>query len=89
MLIRVTQEDIDAGSKSECYLCPIALAINRALGHKYGDCFGALVYRSQITPKRYHKVQRTSRNVERFIVAFDHGKPVKPFWFRLAVEPKY
>jgi hypothetical protein len=88
MLIRVTQADIDAGSKSDSRLCPIACAINRALGSKGLD--GAIVYRSQITPKIYHtKVQPTSCAVERFIVRFDHGLPVEPFNFRVRVESRF
>jgi hypothetical protein len=91
MLIRVTQADIEQGRRTDCYLCPIALAINRALNLNTGSqgIQGAQVYRSQITPKIFHVVQPTSRRVERFIWAFDHNLPVSPFNFRLRVEKRF
>lgn len=88
MLIHVTQADIDAGKQSDCYLCPIASAVNRALNNPQ-DYFGAQVYRMCITPKVGYKPQFTSRRVERFIFRFDHNLPVKPFNFRLAVEKRF
>ena len=31
--VEVTQEDIDRGARGSCYRCPIALAIDRIVGH--------------------------------------------------------
>jgi hypothetical protein len=89
MLIRVTQADIENGQKTDCYLCPIALAINRAIGKDSSSFWGAQVYRTQLTPHLGYKQVLTPRRVERFIVRFDHNLPVQPFNFRLAVEKRF
>jgi hypothetical protein len=75
--IEVTRADIDRGRPRFNNLCPVALAINRALpGHAWrvdgwraeGDGGGrfALPWRAVV-----------------FVSDYDHGKPVQPFTFEV------
>lgn len=75
MRVEVTQEDIDAGRKRDCYACPIALSIKR-------QGFGSVAV-SQGNIWVVGCEYDTPLHVEEFIKAFDEGKPVKPFAFTL------
>lgn len=35
MLIKVTQEDIDAGKRGNCFKCPVALAVKRVVNNGF------------------------------------------------------
>lgn len=73
--VKVTQEDIQTGAKDNCYRCPIALALNRAL-KKPVTCW---TYTYTI-----HNISYTLPSVvSRFIVGFDGGDLVKPFEFQI------
>lgn len=81
-LIHVTQDDIKLGIRADCHLCPIALAIERALGvHDVGVYHGTADW---CKPKRK---TRWGANLpieaQTFISDFDAGAPVKPFTFNL------
>lgn len=77
MIVKVTGKHIKKG-KSSTQRCPVALALKDA-GVKdpsvsYGGifCYGANDQNVFVHPPR---------SVQRFIVAFDHKKKVKPFSF--------
>ena len=73
MRIEVTADDIAKGMKSNCYQCPIALAIRRVTG----DVFvGRWIV---VNGKRFDKI----KSVSEFIANFDDGRPVEPFSFHL------
>ncbi len=81
MRIEVTAEDIAAGERGKCLLCPIALAARRAgletarvdLDTQHGESIADLI--GVLLPDECLK----------FIIDFDNGKPVAPFVFELDV----
>ena len=83
MIIHVTQEDINNGTKGDCKVCPVALALFRATGMHW------MVMASFAFPAGY-----THGNIETasvvwgpnspafaFIRDFDAGQTVSPFEF--------
>lgn len=75
--IEVTQEDIHKDKRVECYLCPVALAMKRTFGRKWGIsqtffASGDIVVDCPIEAKG-------------FIFAFDCEQKVKPFTFELEI----
>ncbi len=80
MTIQVTAEDIAMGTRGWAYYCPIALAWKRQSGHRAAVSAGSL--------KDTHTLQWHSlpRSAQRFIKAFDNGKPVEPFEFKIDLE---
>jgi hypothetical protein len=79
--IKVTKGDIERGIPMNCSRCPIALAANRA-----GLVDASVSYRVLWTGKDgYSKRSAIPRSALRFMAAFDKGRPVKPFSFRLRV----
>jgi len=81
MIVKVTQEDIDSGLKSNCCECPIALAMKRissmpSVGRLYASC--------SVNSVRYWGVLPLA--AKEFIHLFDDGFPVKPFEFEINFE---
>jgi len=82
MQINVTQQHIDNGIKSDCRLCPIALALLPLFTNlpievdscciEIGCCIGS-------DDIQYYSPD----SVIKFITAFDSSFPVKPFYFEL------
>jgi hypothetical protein len=88
--VTVTQKDINIGTPLMCYLCPVALAISRAVGgrrvrvknpYRWGFSDGPFGDKRDNEPdaRALPLIART------FIEAFDLGKPVGPFSFELEV----
>jgi hypothetical protein len=75
--IEVTAEDIAQGERSDCYACPIALAVKRATGKQVAACH-AHVYVGD-------DKGLLSADARSFVTAFDHNEPVSPFSFDLEV----
>jgi hypothetical protein len=77
--VRVTADHIAKGARvSECG-CPVARALNAALG-----CRGATVDGGRLEVSKGGRQlvsQRFPVAVSRFVTAFDNGQPVKPFTF--------
>lgn len=78
-VIRVTQKDIDKGCQSDGGNCPIARALKRVF-HTYrvGVCSSEIGIRNQL----FH----VPITAIKFIVAFDSGKAVHPFNFKMGKE---
>jgi len=76
MRIKVTQQDIDAGTRRSCLGCPIALALGRMVpGVSVGQ--GQIIW---VADGEYHE-RDTPSAVRRFISSFDDGYPVEPVVF--------
>jgi hypothetical protein len=77
-LVEVLQEDIDSGIRSNCESCPVARAMRRATGKHYRP--GLFSVR-----KGFDKdiVANLPAEVTNFILAFDQGRTVQPFWFQI------
>jgi hypothetical protein len=80
--VEVTQADIDAGTPNTCNLCPIAIALNRALG-------GAWFVREDEAIPLYaaRRPVALPAAATGFIVMFDAREPVEPFAFEFDAEP--
>ena len=93
-VIQVTQDDINHGIRADCYLCPVALALERALGavdvgiyHRSADWM--------IPPKWFDWKRRFKwyssilpQKVAVFVADFDAGAPVKPCSFVIKTHDK-
>lgn len=79
--IEVTQDDIEQGTKRNCNLCPIALAITRVTGKQ---CF-VIPEKIEVytTLSRVSRVlfYRPTKEAVDFMCAFDDGEEVQPFTF--------
>ena len=75
MQFRVTRKDIKTGKKDNCQLCPVALAMKRALGAEVQVLMGKYQFQSAAHELPY--------KVTQFIKRFDDGLPVKPFSFNI------
>lgn len=84
MKIAVTRGHIARGTRRECSLCPIALAVREALGAK-----AVSVDDMDITVETAGGVYRcnTPKSAEEFIYHYDDGESVEPFEFELALIP--
>ena len=84
MQIEITQDDIDNGERGRTDRCPIALALRRVPGAERTSA-------GRISCTINNKVYRMSAAAQRFVVAFDHDKPVRPMRFAIyeytAVRP--
>lgn len=77
MQIKVTQEDIDKGTKRSCTLCPVALAVKRQfLKSTILVCEGTIDISKEL-------IYDTPYEVAQFICNFDAGNLVEPFEFEL------
>lgn len=76
--INVTQEDINAGKRNACELCPVALSVKRMFPKRtiYVDT------RYIVIDLLGFVIPIEARD---FITAFDAGRPVKPFSFPLEI----
>ena len=89
MIIHVTQEDIVTGCKCEAMNCPVARAIERAIGHEvavapiHKDDEGYPSW--QVTLYHLPSWQRITlpNEVKVFARAFDMKQAVEPFTFEL------
>jgi hypothetical protein len=79
MTINVTQSDIQKGSRNNCVMCPIALAIRRAIP---GSAVLVGGKRVDINGKNYDLPE----SARKFIYQFDNDTQVIPFSFTLG-EP--
>lgn len=80
MVINVTQEDIEMGSPSLCYNCPIAWAAKRAIAGSFAAVDGIkMVIESEEKRTRYWLPEEARK----FVDDFDSGRPVKPFSFEV------
>lgn len=86
MIIKVSQEDIDKGTRCTISLCPIALAFKR---HGFTEIFVDHIRYSLVSTKGilysyYHRIPE----VVEFIYAFDDGdlERAKPFEFEIPVS---
>lgn len=81
MLIHVTQEHINDGNKCSSILCPIALAITKAMENRWS------VGSTTAGPlnNRMDDEVTLPGIVTAFIRLFDKGEPVVPFSFELDV----
>lgn len=89
MKIEITQEDIDQGQRHKPCLCPVALAVIRATGKREVYVHSSVIQIldiSRLTGVKLQKSYRTSVEVNKFIVDFDYGQPVRPFTFELGVQ---
>lgn len=79
MLIKVTQDHIDQGTRKSALSCPVALAVmeackaNLAQVTRYGIGVG------------YRRAVHAPASVSSFVLDFDKGHPVVPFEFELEV----
>lgn len=80
MIISVKQKHIRSGKRKMARSCPVAMALKDARILSPQVCY-TLIYSRLKNGKL--KAHRTSRRVKRFINAFDDGRKVKPFNFRL------
>ena len=78
--IKVTQEDIDKATPASCCYCPIARALRRAFPRRrvaVGPIFITVGRERAYPPVKACE----------FITAFDSGRTVKPFSFKLDLFP--
>jgi hypothetical protein len=86
IIVKVTSVDILYGNAKEARLCPIALALKRVVKKpvSVGDIVITIgsyqIIGSRLCGTTKYKAPTA---VTRFVHAFDDGKPVKPFTFRL------
>jgi hypothetical protein len=82
MRIEVTAEDIAAGRPKDACCCPVARAISRAMGAAW-EAYG--VGAASHDDDGWIDLPAEA---ERWIAAFDAGRPVEPFAFEVEVEPR-
>ena len=88
MNVSITNEDIDNGRPDHTCLCPIAIAIERALRKRGLDIRGVQVEASHVEIAYYAGGIRWRRitlpqEARTFIERFDYGTEVEPFEFEL------
>ena len=88
MKVSITQADIDSGRPDHTCLCPIALAIDRALRARGIDIRGVQVDASRVDIAyvadglRWRTID-LPESATQFIEGFDFGTGVEPFEFEL------
>ena len=86
----VTQEDIDHGRMSDCYNCPVALALRRAINQSVSVGWQHITYwlgQSVMWATDVYVSLDTPRDMRRWLIDFDAGEPVSPSWFTLDITP--
>lgn len=91
--VKVTQKDIDKGCAFEANNCPIALALQRALGWRH-KLFGRSVRVTRrvatiTNPRKWESLYEAAlpHEASTFVYNFDHKYgSVKPFTFELTFE---
>jgi hypothetical protein len=82
--IDVTQEDIEAGKRRKVTTCPIARAANRV----FVKAARVNTFEIRVAGMHVFTGQPLPLRASRFVMAFDSGRPVKPFSFTIAGVPK-
>lgn len=82
MRIDVTQDDIDKGLRNNCTLCPVALAIRRAIP---GSDPWVDDHDISFPSRRMAPIDTPSSSVMEFMHTFDLGDFVAPFSFALDI----
>lgn len=92
--VPITKEDIQNGKRHSTQLCPIAIAVKRALVEHFK--FPPKLYVSICKKRMFIGIPRGSQFYESewnllpkwrdWISRFDHGKPVKPIIFRFSMK---
>lgn len=83
MKIEVTQADIDKAMPCQAYDCPIAIAMSRVFNCPIGVCLDGLWWLAsdgELGPGDSHPLPPEA--IE-FALAFDEGKTVEPFTFKI------
>jgi hypothetical protein len=89
MKIKVTQKDIDKGSKGSCYECPIAHAFKREVKNKIRYAFAVNADSIDLVTKDYRRyIYALPKEAKKFIQRFDNDQPVKPFTFEIEKDLK-
>lgn len=85
MLVEVTQDDIDNGQPRKGESCPVALAINRAIGQGYCIVGQAILIFNDANGWTYAngRTYAMPRIVRQFIHEFDNIRTGTPFTFEL------
>lgn len=82
--ITVLAKDIRLGTPGEIFVCPVSRATRRTLGLKDA---AAVAVASTIcihrTPQSLEEDYELPKRANKFVNAFDDGKLVKPFTFKL------
>jgi hypothetical protein len=77
-VITVTAQHIAQGARSNCWRCPIALAVREAFPD---TAIAVSDFYIQMTLDGQQRIIRTPRETALFIRAFDTGVPIEPFSF--------
>jgi hypothetical protein len=80
MIIQVTQEHIDHGTRNSCYECPVALALHENL---LGKNEVRVIHYIEIIGEDVSLKYKLPDSVVHFIKRFDKGIKVEPFEFEL------
>ena len=83
MRIRVTQQDIDEGVQSNCFHCPVALAIKRAFKAAEVWVREIIIVRKAGSQRTYVTPTAAVDFIERFDSAMLEFESPKPFSFTL------
>lgn len=85
--VHVTADDIKSGRRFASRACPVALAMHRAVGNKWGcvSVHHAYPFADEHEEWPSPAYYLTETAVE-FVASFDGKKPVKPFKFTLRRE---
>ncbi len=87
IVVKVTRNEIINGVKQKCHLCPIALALRRALPEANGVT-------SYLNSASWYDRKGMRWNADlphaatTFVVRFDNGEPVQPFEFKIQPVPQ-
>jgi hypothetical protein len=81
--VNVTAEDIAEGRESDCWECPVARALSRAVGDDVHVYFGSISDGGGMWERH---LPRTASDFQR---RFDKGQPVEPFGFEASVPQWY
>lgn len=91
----VTLNDIKSGKRSHCDICPVALAINRALATAEETDYIATVGGNNIillrkesrakSKKKHIRVIPTPLTAKTAVFNYDKGRSMRPFSFELSI----
>lgn len=92
IIVEVTEQDIKDGARGDCYYCPIALAVQRALNHP-PKVHVIISYVHVVMEDLSMKTYSLPQVATDFIVDFDHDFKISPFTFEMLpyvpfVEPQ-
>lgn len=85
--VEVTQEDIASGKRYNSCQCPIAMATKRAVGPGI-DAYVGLGFADLWKASKLVKI-RLPESANKFVDAFDSGKPVEPATFPLDIPDHF